>query len=79
MPGGWRTGDWLASLGARQWGAVARGVGVCGGAVALAEKAALTGQFLQRKMAEYEKLREEIEALQTDSEQVNAAFENIRI
>ncbi len=34
----------------------------------VAEKAALTRQFLQRKMAEYEKLREEIEALQLEAE-----------
>jgi EPS-associated MarR family transcriptional regulator len=33
----------------------------------LAEKAALTQRFLQRKMAEYEKLREEIEALRLES------------
>jgi EPS-associated MarR family transcriptional regulator len=32
----------------------------------VAEKAALTRRFLQRKMAEYDKLREEIEALQRD-------------
>ena len=32
----------------------------------MAEKAALTRRFLQRKMAEYDKLREEIEALQRD-------------
>ena len=35
----------------------------------MAEKAALTRRFLQRKMAEYEKLREEIEALQLEEEQ----------
>jgi EPS-associated MarR family transcriptional regulator len=35
----------------------------------LAEKAALTRRFLQRKMAEYEKLREEIEALQLEADQ----------
>ena len=33
----------------------------------LAEKAALTQRFLQRKMVEYEKLREEIEALRLES------------
>lgn len=33
----------------------------------VAEKAALTRRFLQRKMAEYEKLREEIEALQLEA------------
>jgi EPS-associated MarR family transcriptional regulator len=44
----------------------------------MAEKAALTRRFLQRKMAEYEKLREEIEALQADTEKTNAAIENTR-
>ena len=33
----------------------------------VAEKAALTKRFLQRKMAEYEKLRTEIEALQLEA------------
>ncbi len=33
----------------------------------VAEKAALTKRFLQRKMAEYEKLRDEIEALQAEA------------
>lgn len=33
------------------------------------EKAALTKRFLQRKMAEYDKLRQHIEALQLESEQ----------
>lgn len=32
----------------------------------LAEKAALTGRFLKRKMAEYEALRKEIEALKSE-------------
>lgn len=32
----------------------------------LAEKAALTGRFLKRKMAEYEALQAEIEALRSD-------------
>jgi len=32
----------------------------------IAEKAALTGRFLKRKMAEYEALKAEIEALQAD-------------
>jgi EPS-associated MarR family transcriptional regulator len=41
----------------------------------VAEKAVLTRRFLQRKMAEYEKLREEIEALQLESER-NAALPN---
>lgn len=35
----------------------------------VAGKAALTKRFLQRKMAEYEKLREEIEALQLETDQ----------
>ena len=35
----------------------------------VAEKSALTRRFLQRKMAEYEKLREEIEALQLEADQ----------
>lgn len=35
--------------------------------IGMAEKAALTKRFLQRKMAEYEKLREEIEALQRET------------
>ena len=35
----------------------------------VAEKAALTRRFLQRKMAEYEKLREEIEALKLDAQE----------
>ena len=34
----------------------------------VAEKAVLTRRFLQRKMAEYEKLREEIEALKRDTD-----------
>ena len=34
----------------------------------VAEKAVLTRRFLQRKMTEYEKLREEIEALQLEAE-----------
>ena len=34
----------------------------------LAEKAALTGRFLKRKMAEYEALRAEIEALQSQAD-----------
>lgn len=35
--------------------------------IGMAEKAALTKSFLQRKMAEYEKLREEIESLQRET------------
>ena len=35
----------------------------------VAEKAALTKRFLQRKMAEYEELREEIVALQLEADQ----------
>ena len=39
----------------------------------MAEKAALTKRFLQRKMAEYEKLRGEIEALQLQADQPTPA------
>ena len=35
----------------------------------VAEKAALTRRFLQRKMAEYERLREEIEVLQIEADE----------
>lgn len=42
----------------------------------VAEKAALTRRFLQRKMAEYEKLRDEIEVLQTEAKQVTSPLEN---
>jgi hypothetical protein len=35
----------------------------------VAEKSALTRRFLQRKIAEYEKLRGEIEALQLEADQ----------
>jgi EPS-associated MarR family transcriptional regulator len=42
----------------------------------MAEKAALTKRFLQRKMAEYEKLREEIEALQLEAEQATLTLAN---
>ena len=38
----------------------------------VAEKAVLTRRFLQRKMAEYEKLRGEIEALQQHEAQAQA-------
>ena len=38
----------------------------------VAEKAALTRRFLQRKMAEYEKLRGEIESLQIQVDQPSA-------
>jgi EPS-associated MarR family transcriptional regulator len=38
----------------------------------VAEKAVLTRRFLQRKMAEYEKLRGEIEALQLDGDELIA-------
>lgn len=40
------------------------------------EKAALTKRFLQRKMAEYEKLREEIEALQLEAEKATSLLAN---
>ena len=36
----------------------------------IAEKAVLTGRFLKRKMQEYETLRAEIEALQSDVEKL---------
>jgi len=36
----------------------------------VAEKAVLTRRFLQRKMAEYEKLRGEIEALQRETDRL---------
>jgi hypothetical protein len=39
----------------------------------VAEKGALTRRFLQRRMAEYEKLREEIEALQLETVQPSQA------
>ena len=39
----------------------------------VAEKAVLTRRFLQRKMAEYEKLRGEIEALQREADQSSSA------
>ncbi len=40
----------------------------------VSEKAALTKQFLQRKVAEYEKLRDEIEALQLDEQKSTDAM-----
>jgi hypothetical protein len=39
----------------------------------IAEKAALTGRFLKRKMEEYEALRAEIESLQTEAAQTKMA------
>ncbi len=42
----------------------------------VAEKAVLTRRFLQRKMAEYEKLRGEIEALQLEAEQATSLLAN---
>ena len=39
----------------------------------VAEKALLTRRFLQRKMAEYEKLRREIEALQREADEPTLA------
>lgn len=42
----------------------------------VSEKAALTRRFLQRKMAEYEKLRVEIEALQLEAEQATSSLAN---
>jgi EPS-associated MarR family transcriptional regulator len=44
----------------------------------VAEKAALTRRFLQRKMAEYEKLRGEIEALQRDEAATQVALPQSR-
>ena len=41
----------------------------------VAEKAALTRRFLQRKMAEYEKLRGEIEALQLEEKRSTSAVQ----
>ena len=42
----------------------------------VAEKAVLTRRFLQRKMAEYEKLQGEIEALQLEAEQATSPLAN---
>ena len=39
----------------------------------MAEKAAITHRFLQRKMAEYEALKAEIEALMSETESANRA------
>ena len=39
----------------------------------VAEKAVLTQRFLHRKMAEYEKLREEIEAMRLETDQPSQA------
>lgn len=44
--------------------------------IGLAEKSVLTKRFLQRKMAEYEKLREEIEALQTEVDPSTSALQH---
>jgi EPS-associated MarR family transcriptional regulator len=41
----------------------------------IAEKAALTGRFLQRKLLEYEAMRAEIESLRSDSGKVDAGSE----
>jgi EPS-associated MarR family transcriptional regulator len=38
----------------------------------MAEKAALTGDFLKRKLAEYEALKSEIESLHTELQQSNS-------
>ncbi|MDO9145898.1 MULTISPECIES: MarR family EPS-associated transcriptional regulator [Comamonadaceae] len=40
--------------------------------IGMAEKAALTKRFLQRKMAEYEKLREEIALLERETQKQDA-------
>ena len=37
----------------------------------LADKAAITARFLQRKLAEYERLRDEIESLRAEAEQAS--------
>jgi EPS-associated MarR family transcriptional regulator len=42
----------------------------------VAEKAVLTRRFLQRKMAEYEKLRGEFDALQLQAGEASSPFEN---
>jgi EPS-associated MarR family transcriptional regulator len=42
----------------------------------VSEKAALTARFLKRKMAEYDKLREEIEALQLEAETATSTLIN---
>lgn len=42
----------------------------------VAEKAVLTRRFLHRKMAEYEKLRGEIEALQLEAKQATSSLAN---
>jgi EPS-associated MarR family transcriptional regulator len=44
----------------------------------MAEKAALTNRFLQRKMAEYEKLRGEIEALKLDVQVETSSEEGVK-
>jgi EPS-associated MarR family transcriptional regulator len=41
----------------------------------IAEKAALTGRFLQRKLLEYEAMRTEIESLKLEGGEVNAGSE----
>jgi EPS-associated MarR family transcriptional regulator len=41
----------------------------------IAEKAALTGRFLQRKLLEYEAMRAEIESLRGEGGEVNACSE----
>ena len=39
----------------------------------IAEKASLTRRFLQKKMNEYEELRDEIEALKTEASKISEA------
>jgi EPS-associated MarR family transcriptional regulator len=41
----------------------------------IAEKAALTGRFLERKLLEYEAMRAEIESLRGEGGDVNAGYE----
>ncbi len=64
---------WLKKAGSK-WATSAKSPDKLGYAYLLtptgvAEKSALTRRFLQRKMAEYEKLRGEIEALQLEAGQ----------
>jgi EPS-associated MarR family transcriptional regulator len=43
--------------------------------IGIAEKTALTGRFLQRKLLEYEAMRDEIESLRGEGSDVNAGSE----
>ena len=44
----------------------------------IAEKAALTGRFLKRKMEEYEELKAEIEAVQHEARDVDAEGSDVK-